>query len=392
MHPQEPRMVSPILPGSSNPLSPNSPVPPDRFVGRQAQLDLLVQLWTRQECPCPVLIHGGRRMGKTSLLNKAVDQLSSQITFVIVDCAPLATIPPTSNAIRQVARYLLQTMGRTIELSPILLESVDDTDTFYAALLEVAQVLRTRANRQRHILVFDNYDALCSTISSRRLPLNPFEILFQEMRGRPDLGFALVGRRPMFNRTPSPRSCIRAIEPELCLIQVDLLARSDVRTFFGNLRPDLLLYFETSARDAIFMETGGHPELMHRLGCLLVNKFNEGRARPDSRPYFTDQDVRSVLRQELSYRLQRLLKTYPPRQVAQMRALSAFLARQVNPSANPRRGPIAFQTIQNAFSASVEATRDTLDWLERLGFIVNPEENAWRIAYTSWIEWIQEWT
>ena len=378
-------MINPTWSEGIIPFTPDTPVAPRHFVGQESQLNELRQIWTQHECSTPVLIHGGKRMGKTSLLNKAADLLLEQTTFVILDCAPLAIIPEETDIARHVLSELIGELSRKVWFTSSQVSDIDNVDTLYTTLRDMGRQLQERANRQRHVLVFDNYQLLCPHIANWRFRLNPLEILYQITRLHPNLGFAVVGSWPIFDTV----SCIRNIEPDMRLLQVRPLSPADVRTFFGNLLPDLLLYFETETSDKIFLETGGHPYLIHKIGCLLMRKFYAERDQGNARPYFTAQDVEVVLRQEFDELQQRLLQGsgQGPR-----RSILTFLAWNVDSESDPISNVVTFETIQANFSQSPEATRDTLDQLERLGFIVNPEENAWRIAYTSWIEWIQEWT
>jgi hypothetical protein len=242
------------------------------FVGRAQIATLIEQLLTRPETP-PIVLHGQRRMGKTSFLRNLERLLPRSIIPLFVDGEKISLASSYPDFLYNLAKEIVvSTQTQKLSL-PILRAEILTTEPLshflqWLAILE--QHLR-RAGYSSLLLALDEVEALESILSKGRFSeTDVLETLHGLTRQCPAIKLLLTSSSPpgLFPHWVMELG-------EIYSIKIGYLEESEARQLIEQPVQDFPLHYEPEAIYCIQTLTHGHPHLIQLLCHEIVTLKNE---------------------------------------------------------------------------------------------------------------------
>lgn len=255
-----------------------------------------------------VLLHGLRRVGKTTLLKNLLKSPPQGDIPVIVNLEALAPEEyRTAGVLVRIAQWIngeLSSKGFTPPL--IVNEQWQQTpfDCFYNFL----ETLRTQIGQRRLLLMLDEFEVLLDKIGRGHLDAGLLGAMRHLMQHETCLAFVLVGANRVLEMTRNYNtSFFNMVDP----FQVAFLTREEAEMLIQ--RPLLgQISYAREAVDMLVYETSGHPFLLQLLCSQIFDRL-------EGRDHIIQLDVRKVIKPS----------------VEQTRTAEIFLAMFEKPMLNP---------------------------------------------------------
>lgn len=245
------------------------------FTGRQDIKQTLETYLLDVERPPILLLHGLRKMGKTSIINQLPRLLGPNFVTAIVDCqkGPLTT---PQDIIRHVTRAMSRGLSRlAVPLPAVPPLTVDP----YAALDEwIDTVARILPDQTRVMLCFDEYERLQVALDAGwgGQFLDYLRSISQQWSR---ITFIFVGAKTFAEQGKAWTQRFIAAQG----IKVTYLQPEDVRLLLTNPIPAFPVVYEEGSIDDIITATNCHPFLTQTTAFYLVQWLNEQGRKTSTR-------------------------------------------------------------------------------------------------------------
>ena len=242
----------------------------DRFIGRDRLLRQVHGTWAEPGRPANLRVLGHHRVGKTSLVRRALRTGPDRpdLTSVLIN---VGTCESGADLFRSTVRRVAARAGGADRVLEPIAAAVQSADGWYDLKESVRDFFAALRDMDRHVLlVLDEFDRAASVV---KLP--DFQLL-RDLASEPDFSLGLI--------TVSRRS-IEAIESAGDASQAGSILGGVVITplhvgMFGDAEADLMLARAASAgvglaavRDEIVDRTGLHPFLLEMLLNRIVQTY-----------------------------------------------------------------------------------------------------------------------
>ncbi|MDW8147062.1 MAG: ATP-binding protein [Roseiflexaceae bacterium] len=251
------------------------PLDPDlaetRFKGRVDVFREIEALALAPQRPT-LLLHGGRRVGKTSTLNYLPRRVGSGIVPLFVDAQGLAVAQTMSGLARELARQMIESARRARNLSlPQPDDAAFERDPFAQVLEWMRQVERACGDRTL-LLCLDEFEKLEEIVhtSNTRAPLH---FLRHVMQHRPRWTLLFAGMRPLEELSPLWSDYLIHARA----IRLSFLHEADARELIVQPVPDFPDIYDPAAVECIIRETRCQPYLVQLVCTEIVNLLNRER-------------------------------------------------------------------------------------------------------------------
>lgn len=259
---------------SANPYQPGNPLPLTRkalFKGRQALRDAVVTALLERQRPTLVL-HGPRRMGKTSFLLQLPALLPGNTLPVFLDLQRPTATHSTAAFFYSLSRAISRdARPYRLRLEPPARERFERTpfETFAAWLEDAALPALQDFNL---LLTFDEFEKLGEAVTAGRLDSRVFDELRYLIQHQSQLALLFAGVQTLDELGPAWSSYFINIKP----LTIGYLQPAEAEALIR--RPDAgaefnLTYAETVVEQMI-AQTGGHPYLLQLLCSAVVEAAN----------------------------------------------------------------------------------------------------------------------
>ncbi len=253
------------------------PLEPDKagklFKGRNDLFRQIESLLLAAQPPTLVM-HGGRRSGKSSSLRYLPQQLPSDILPLFVDCQGVAVSSTLAGFAERVADQLISSARSThrLHLSPPSKEELA-RDPF-AALLAWLDTVEQAAPGKTFLLCLDEFERIEEIVAATgsRAPLNFLRHLIQHRR-RWLLLFA--GARTPEELSPHWSDCLINTRS----LRVSCLDKADAMDLLCRPVPDFPAIWPDAAAELVWQLTQGQPYLIQLLGQEAVEHLNRKKAK-----------------------------------------------------------------------------------------------------------------
>lgn len=267
------------------------------FVGR-TEIALRIEAWLRSEVHSALLIHGPRRMGKTSLLRNLHRLLPRQTVLVLVDLQGVSAMATDfagflTSLAREIARPILFT--RNIQLPHLILGPLLDNplESFDQWLTVLASTLLLHGTHTL-LLALDEFEALHGAIHDKCLGEEAVLGTLQRIiKHHPQIKLVLAGAHTL-GELQGWSSYLRDIQP----VHLSYLTTSEAHLLIERPVNDFSLHYEPAATARILHLTHGHPYLIQLVCSELMELKNEQAS--SLRHHVTREDIEHVLPDILS--------------------------------------------------------------------------------------------
>jgi hypothetical protein len=256
------------------------------FTGRAGVLRRLERLWaTDPDAPLPpVILHGHRRMGKTSILHHLRRHHSRDLLVAYADMQDLTLADHTGQLLHAFTRVIAEA-AREGDLAPGPTPEVADCATTGAARLVLNALLDhldPQMAGRRLILAVDEYELAEAKIVAGKFDADFLRYLRSMAQQHRWLGLIFAGRQTLEDELRHYKAVFfGSAEP----LKVSFLDRRDALILIRRPSDDFALEYESTLAEALYRLTHGQPYLLQRLCWELVNRWNdrfldEGEATP----------------------------------------------------------------------------------------------------------------
>ncbi|MFL6209922.1 MAG: ATP-binding protein [Pyrinomonadaceae bacterium] len=221
-----------------------------------------------------LLLHGPRRMGKTSILNQLPRVLGPDFAPTVVDCQNPALIESAAALLRYVARSLSQGLQRRrVTVAPLTAAALarEPFAVFDEWLDNVEQAM---PQGMRALLCLDEYERLQATLDVG-WGGSFLDALRHTLQHRPRVVLMFTGAHTFQELGPAWTD--RFISARR--VRVSFLTRAEVLPLLTQPIPEFDMTYAAGALDALFAATAGQPFLTQATAFELVQLLNEQERR-----------------------------------------------------------------------------------------------------------------
>ncbi|MGF1513145.1 MAG: hypothetical protein ACFB5Z_05545 [Elainellaceae cyanobacterium] len=258
----------------------------DRFKGRQ-DLFREIESLTLAAQPPTLLLYGGRRTGKSSMLSYLPRRVGAEIVPLHVDLQMAASATTLRGIAESIVNLMVEAAhkARNIRL-PYPDEDAIHRDPFPAMERWFAEIERAIRGK-RFLLCLDEFERLEEVVreTGSRAPLNFFRYVLQN---RPQWILLFSGSHTLNELEPYWSDYLINTRP----IRVSYLQEADARELIQKPVPEFPDIYEPDAVDAILRLTHCQPYLVQLTCSTLIDHLNRGGNPQDKR--VTRQDIEAV--------------------------------------------------------------------------------------------------
>lgn len=221
-----------------------------------------------------LLLHGPRRMGKTSILNQLPRLLGPDFAPAIVDCHNPAVVGSEATMLRYLARALSEGLRRRrVHVEPLAASALAQ-EPFAAFDDWLDSVERAMPEDLRALLCLDEYERLQATLASG-WGESFLDALRHTIQFRPRLVLMFTGAHTF--QELGPIWTDRFISARR--VRVSFLGREDVELLLTKPIPEFDMTYAPGTIDAVVAATNCQPFLTQAVAFELVQLLNERRRR-----------------------------------------------------------------------------------------------------------------
>jgi uncharacterized protein len=292
-----------------NPTTANSPIPDPYttesslagksplFKGRQDIFRILERELGSQTEPRPVLLlFGGPRMGKTSLLCQLPTALSPQIIPVVINLPDSAYSGDTTSILGKIAAQIRASAfaARKVRLPPLTARELHKEP--YRSFAHWMEKSEKKIGARRLLLCLDGYEHLEKMLDDGRIDERFLHLLSTFIQNRPRLALLLSGAHTLDDLRPFWSDYLDDVR----VIKLTPLQKADAEELIARPSPDFPLTYEAEALRLMLSETGCHPCLIQAACQNLIRSLNEER-RFTASPKDVEQALQGTLTTIESY-------------------------------------------------------------------------------------------
>ncbi len=240
--------------------------------------------------PPTLLLHGPRRMGKTSLLNQLPRLLGNQFAPAVLDCQNPAAVGSEATLLRYFSRTLCEGLKRRqVTIEPLTAEMLA-REPFAAFDDWLNDMERALPPDMRALLCLDEYERLQEAVDAG-WGGKFLDMLRHTLQHRPRLVLMFTGARTFAELGPAWTD--RFISARR--MRVSFLPPDELRPLLLNPDPRFDMTYAEGALEAVLNQTVGQPYLTQAVAYELVEYLNQQQRRQA-----TCEDVEAAIAAALS--------------------------------------------------------------------------------------------
>jgi hypothetical protein len=267
------------------------------FVGRQAEYEQILRLWSNETSKQPILIWGQRRIGKTSLLLNLQANLGEHYLPVYVTLETAGAVSSLAGFFYNLGRTLrmeLKNQGLEVAAPPLEAFKSEPFARFDVFLDELSALIPAG---KWLVLMLDEFEKIESKVTEGVFPPDLIGYLRGLMQVRPSFGIILAGSHQLEEMR---RDFWNPFMGSTHVLHLGYLSEAEAERLVTNPWPDFPLNYEPQAVKRILRECGGQPMLIQAVGAQVLEIINARlRETPQEAPLATEQDVETALEQVL---------------------------------------------------------------------------------------------
>lgn len=274
-----------------NPFIVGQPVRGSQFFGRQQLMSRLTALWGKQPQWPSVLLHGHRRMGKSSILHNLAQFLDDkQVALAILSMQELGEVAGAKEFLRPLARKIqraIQTTATDEELA--LFDKLGP----YEAFEEFLHKMKEKKAERRLMIAIDEYEKLDELMNENIIESRLLEFIRALIDENPWLCFVFAGNH---THNELDQEHWQRLFRTVLSFRVSFLSEVDARLLLTAPTPDFPMSYEPAVLEHAVQLTAGQPFLLQLLGYSLLERLNDRRLRdPQATLSVTDDDLSAIL-------------------------------------------------------------------------------------------------
>jgi hypothetical protein len=273
------------------------PVQPDSghpFVGRKDQFELIKRAWADATLKSPVILHGQRRMGKTSILYHLEKNLGPAYVTVYANLQSLAAVDSTGafvyNLCDEIQRRLAK--ARLVVATPQLSDFAVEP---FIGLRHFLNAVEDQLGHDRWlVLLLDEFEMIEEKIKAGVIHQDLLYQLRDAMLNRPRFAIVLAGLHTLDQMT---RDYWSPFFSGARNVKVGYLDPDAATTLITNPWDGFELEYDRDAVQFIADVTGSQPTLLQSVCSALIERANARLEKegPQYHPRVTLADVEAVL-------------------------------------------------------------------------------------------------
>lgn len=251
-----------------------APLQPDRpslFQGRE-QLGAEVAKLIAEPGRPSIVLHGPRRVGKSSFLLNLRQLLPSDVIPAYIDVQSQAVTASEGDCCHSIARAIARALRHEQLIVP-------DREVFraapYPALEDWLDTLAPILDERRLLLCFDEFEKLGEAMRRGRLTTALFDELRHLIQHRKELGFIFCGAQTLEELGPQYTSYFINTYP----VEVGNLDEVAARKLLYEPDPLFTLRYDPTIVETVLHETGCQPYLLQLVGAEMIKAANLHKAR-----------------------------------------------------------------------------------------------------------------
>jgi hypothetical protein len=217
-----------------------------------------------------LLLHGPRRMGKTSLLNQLPRLLGPDCAPTVVDCQNPAVLGSPATLLRYLSRAIADGLRRRRVTRESLTAAALEREPFAAFDEWLDGVERAMPGRMRVLLCLDEYERLQATLDAG-WGAAFLDALRHTLQHRPRVALMFTGSHTFAELGPAWTD--RFISARR--VRIGLLTRDEVIPLLTRPIPEFDMTYAAGALEALIDATNGQPFLTQAVAFELVQLLNE---------------------------------------------------------------------------------------------------------------------
>ena len=224
-----------------------------------------------------LLLHGARRMGKTSILNQLARLLGHHFVPAIIDCQNPSVRSSAETMLHSLARKISEGLQRRSVIVEPLNKTGLESEPFTAFDEWVDELERRMPADMRILLCLDEYERLTDTVA-KGWGSAVLDLLRYTIQHRREVVLMFTGAHTFAELGPTWTD--RFINARR--IRVSFLKREEALPLLTNPIPEFDMTYELEALEVIIKVTNGQPFLLQSVAFELVQFLNEqGREEGD---------------------------------------------------------------------------------------------------------------
>ena len=247
------------------------------FTGRQDIVRQIEETVLGTEQAPILLLHGPRRMGKTSILNQLPRLLGPYFAPAVVDCQNPAVTGSAATLLSYLSRALCAGLQRRhVNIHPLQREWLDhEPFTVFDEWLDDLESIMPRG--MRALLCLDEYENLASWRDAAQNNAL-LDAMRHVLQFRPRVVLLFSGVRTFEEQGPGWTSRFLSVRR----IRVSFLRREEVLPLLTRPIPHFGMSYAEGGLESIFRATSGQPFLIQALAFELVQLLNEEQRKQAS--------------------------------------------------------------------------------------------------------------
>lgn len=270
------------------------PVRGTLFMGREGLMDQLKSLWGEQPQWQSILLHGHRRMGKSSILHNLHELLRERkVAVASLSVQELGEISGAAEFLRPLARKILRAAKSTFaEVSESSIELFDKYKP-YEAFSEIIEQIGSKRGLYRLLIAIDEYEDIDAMLENGNLEATLLKYLRSLMDNHVWLSFAFAGLHTHNELYQEHwQQLFRTVLP----IRVSFLSQEDAQQLLTQPTDDFPVSYEAPVLQRAWELTAGQPFLLQLLGYSLLERLNQSRRhRPKAPLLIEESDLEATL-------------------------------------------------------------------------------------------------
>ncbi|MSS73777.1 MAG: ATP-binding protein [Candidatus Latescibacteria bacterium] len=236
-----------------------------------------------------LLLHGPRRMGKTSILNQLPRLLGPDFAPAVVDCQNAAITGSAGTLLRYLSRTLSEGLKRRRVSVEAIAASALEREPFAVFDEWLDGVERAMPEKMRALLCLDEYERLQVTLDAG-WGAAFLDTLRHTLQHRPRVVLMFTGAHTFQELGPAWTD--RFISARR--VRVSFLKREEVISLLTEPIPEFDMTYAPGALEAILNATNGQPFLTQAVAFELVQFLNE-QHRKEATPDDVEEAIRRAL-------------------------------------------------------------------------------------------------
>lgn len=270
------------------------PVRGSLFMGRQRLMDQLKSLWGGQAQWQSILLHGHRRMGKSSILHNLPKLLSGhKVAVASLSIQELGEIAGAVDFLRPLARKIARaTKDRFGDLPENWVELFDRYSP-YEAFSEFMEQLGEKRGAFRLLITIDEYEGIDGMLKAGSIEATLLKFLRALLDRHSWLSFAFAG---LHTHTELEQEHWQQLFRTVLSIPVSFLSQKDSEQLLTQPTEDFPVSYEPAVLQRAWELSAGQPFLLQLLGYSLLDRINQQRrARSNAPLLIKTSDLEEVL-------------------------------------------------------------------------------------------------